>query len=298
MAYRFKHDSSIEANVHRVVREQIETATHALTSGEDLHAGIHDARKCFKKVRAVVRLVRPGLGDVYQQENRRFRDAGRTLSLVRDAEAMIETVDQLCDEQREQTNVEGFAPLRAALVARREELAGQQGELEERVASVLHELETAQQAITDWPALADEFATLAGGLKRSYKRGRNAMQRAYAQPDTDTFHEWRKRVKYHWYHARLLRNVWRPLLQSYGAELKYLSKLLGDNHDLAVLHATLDAKPGLLGNKRNRTKLRKLTQQQQERLRNEAWYLGRRIYAPRPKVLTHNLKQYWVTWQT
>jgi CHAD domain-containing protein len=67
----------------------------ARTNG-DPAASIHSARKDLKKLRSAIRLVRSELGeDLFRGENRRYRDAGRTLGQSRDAEVKIKTLEAL-----------------------------------------------------------------------------------------------------------------------------------------------------------------------------------------------------------
>jgi CHAD domain-containing protein len=68
------------------------------TTKGNLDEAMHDARVCFKKIRAVVWLVWAELdGDIFRQEQAYYRDAGRRLSAVRDTAAMIEAFDKLTD---------------------------------------------------------------------------------------------------------------------------------------------------------------------------------------------------------
>jgi CHAD domain-containing protein len=296
MSYTFQRENSIYTNLQQVITEQIETARSALTNPQDVHEGIHTARKCFKKVRGALRLGRPALGDVYQQENRRFRDAGRALSQIRDAEAMIEIVDKLGDQYPEQTDRSGFRLLRKTLGERRHHILHDQSNLEQRIQGVIAELDAAQQALQSWPGV-EEVAAPGAGLKKTYKRGRNAMHRAYHHPTPEAFHDWRKRVKYSWYHSRLLQGVWSPVMKSYRNQFKGLSKLLGDDHDLAVLVETIGTLPDMLPEDHDRHALIEVVEQQQEYLRNHAWFHGQRLYALRPRIVAGSIEHFWHIWQ-
>ncbi len=66
--------------------------------GSKRETAIHEARKSVKKIRGALRLMRPGLGNVYRDENDAFRDIGRRLSEVRDAVAMIEVFDSVVEK--------------------------------------------------------------------------------------------------------------------------------------------------------------------------------------------------------
>jgi CHAD domain-containing protein len=112
MPYRLKAHESVPEGIKRIAGEQIERAIKELTDSElDPHESVHQARKRFKKIRGVLRLVREDLGEIYSDENAWFRDTGRELSAVRDAEAMLETLDKLrdgYDEQLKKTDSNGF----------------------------------------------------------------------------------------------------------------------------------------------------------------------------------------------
>src|SRR5947209_6922314 len=105
MSFELKQEQSVGKNIRRIVRKQLDGASDALTekqkgSRDDV---VHEARKHFKKVRAVLRFVRPDIGEkAYRAENALFRDAARPLSEVRDAKIFIETVDALAEHFKEQ----------------------------------------------------------------------------------------------------------------------------------------------------------------------------------------------------
>ena len=77
------------------------------------------------------------------------------------------------------------------------------------------------------------------GLEKSYKRGRKAFAKTELDATPEMFHEWRKRVKYFWYHSRLLRGIWPEVMIVYIDFSKKLSDLLGDEHDLSVFRNLL-----------------------------------------------------------
>src|SRR5262245_66607425 len=98
MAFAFRQDELIPKGVRRVVRKQLDNAADELNGSdrESVDERIHAVRKHFKRVRAVVRLVRFSIGDAaYRHENEAFRDAARPFSEVRDAKVLIETLDKL-----------------------------------------------------------------------------------------------------------------------------------------------------------------------------------------------------------
>jgi CHAD domain-containing protein len=275
MPYAFEHDESVPAGVRRIMDEQIVRAREQLTDAESpLEKRIHNARKRFKETRALLRLVRDPLGEQFALENGWFRDAGRDLASVRDADAVLEALEKL------ELPRALHARVRKQLTAGRAEVP-----LDELIANTQEQLVIAQGRIGLWPDMADSFETLAAGLQRTYRDGRRALKRA----DTpEALHEWRKHVKTHWYHAQLLRHVWPEMMKSYADVLEELSHALGDHHDLHVLRESVpDAPPELVD----------AIETRQRELERRARELGDKIYAERPREFTARIAKLWEAWR-
>ena len=70
MAFQILADESVEEAVQRIVREQIDKAIDEINDRElDRHETVHQVRKRCKKIRGLIRLVRPQLEDTYDREN-------------------------------------------------------------------------------------------------------------------------------------------------------------------------------------------------------------------------------------
>ncbi len=99
MPYRLKAGQSVPDNVRRIVTEEIDSAVQQLRARDTKKRdeAIHEARKSIKKIRGVLKLMRPELGRTYRTENEALRSMGAKLSELRDAGAMIETLDSLVE---------------------------------------------------------------------------------------------------------------------------------------------------------------------------------------------------------
>jgi CHAD domain-containing protein len=274
--------------------EQIDKAVEHLAEPENRDEAIHEARKCFKKVRALLRLVRDELGeDVYQTENHCFRQAGRILSEVRSSQVLIDTLDALLEPYDKLLVVPAFHSVRQALVAQHESTVQQVLEDHDAVGSVIDILGDARQRVSTWSIGQTDFDAFRPGLQRVYKRGRKAMVAAYAEPSAAAFHEWRKRVKYLWYHLRVLRMLWPGMLSPLASELHRLADLLGDEHDQAELKQTLQTLPALDYRAESVRLLFSLIWQERNALQVCAHELGRRIYAETPSDFVERMASYW-----
>lgn len=297
MSYRLQHNTTVEKNLKRIVQEQIDRAIREMTTQQlERHEVIHQVRKRCKKIRGILRLFRSGLGSTYPFENVFFRDAARLLSELRDAQATIETYDQLMETFAQQVERQTFAPIRRALTLRRERLATEIG-LEERLAEFLSRLHDARSRVGRWSLSSEGLEPIAAGLAKTYRRACKAMRLADESLADRSLHTWRKRVKYHWYHARLLSPIWPPVMAAYIDEVKRLSDFLGDDHNLAVLHRLLLATADEFSNVQTVQTLVGLIEQHRGQLQVEAMVLGKRILAEKPTRLTHRWHRYWQIWQ-
>jgi CHAD domain-containing protein len=298
MAYRLKADEAVVDGLKRVVLGEIDKAEAMLgQDGDDRDEGIHEARKSFKKIRAVLRLLRPSLGSAYAAENAWYRDAARALSDLRDAQAMLESFDKLHEAVADQMRADGFAEIRAALDQRRQSIGDKDTELATNARRVRGDLEDARRRVDLWDFKQKGFAAIGPGLRKTYRRGRQARVQAYRTRTDEAFHEWRKRVKYHWYHVRLLQNLWPDMLKPSRAALKELSDILGDDHDLVVMKQTVAGLDPDLCDSAACGDYLALVDQRQQHLRAAARSLGDRIYAEKPNCLHARFKSYWRTWR-
>ncbi len=295
VAYRFRQGESIPQNVKRIAREELGAALRQLrgkgtTPGEE---SVHEVRKSIKKMRALLRLVRPQLGDFFADENVRLRDTGHRLSQLRDAGALIGVVDNL--RKRPQAKTAG-----KALSAVRRRLNRQKLHIEEDVETrrlkpeLTDALRQTQQSIRYWPLETDGFPAIAEGLERTFRDGREAMARARKTGRREDFHEWRKRVKDHWYQVRLLQKVWGDVMVAYESSLKELENALGEDLNLAILSEHVESMASENGF--NAASLGKTIDAARKELRERALEIGARIYAEKPREFLRQIKRLWKVW--
>lgn len=299
MAFALKPAESVPKGVRRLIGKQIDKALEGLRRPNgNVDEVVHDARKRFKKVRALLRLVRPELGDkVYRQENTCFRDAGRPLTEVRDAEVLLEALQKLTKHFADQVSAGAFAGVRKALQAHRQAVRTQVLKEQHALTHVADAIEGARGRMDDWSMDHNGWAALAGGLKRVYQQGRAALARAAAEDTVENLHEWRKQAKYLWHQVEALEPLWPAVLKELAEQIHELTQLLGDNHDLAVLRQTVTADPDRYGGDSTLETLLALTDRRRDELEQEALRLGQRIYSDRPRDFTQRLRDYWKTWR-
>ncbi len=282
------------AEVRKVARQGIDKAIKALSVPSAERAeGVHQARKRFKELRALLRLVRKPLGTDFQRENLRLRDLGRALAESRDATAMLESWDALAARFPETFAEPALRQVRRRLQARASAAENGAADLDARIAQVIAVLHTARGQIEHWSLDRGGFALLAGGVRRTYADGCAELARTRVDLSDEQLHQWRKRVKDHWYQTRLLAPSWPTLMQLRSDALKRLADLLGDDHDLAMMQQLLQAQPALFGQPDVRERLDVLIAERRSELQSAALGLGETLYREAPEQLAARWARYW-----
>jgi hypothetical protein len=293
MTYRFKLQEPIADGVRRIGLEQIDIAAAKLAGKKDDPAvAIHDARRCLKRLRALLRLVRPGVAETtYRRETDRLVGIGRMLAGARDLHVMQQTLGKL--ETR-------FGPLPNGAAAQVRKLLAQ-GRIGRRRAGedtkrqALSRLEQASRLFGGRAVGAITLEHIAEGLEDTYRKARKAFRHAYEKPSDEAFHAWRKKVQLHWRHMSLLSRGWPEAMSARAGEAKELSRLLGEDHDYSVLLA-FAGEPG--ASRLEPGDLEALAERYracQADLRAQAKPRGERLFAERPDDLKERVTLYWTS---
>ena len=299
VAYVIDPGDDLTSEVRRVAREQIDQAVDALADpGDDLVGAVHDFRKRCKKLRGLVRLVRPALGDHYRPANVTFRDAGRHVSGLRDAHALLGTFDDLLAARWEHLCPDGLPRVRRGLRARANEASERASRSGDEIAAAVELLQHARTSTGEWSLDEDGFDAIAGGLERTYRRGRKALRQAGERGATEDFHEYRKRTKDTWYHVRLLRRVAPSIIEPLERRFHDLADTVGDEHDLAVLGQQLRGQPDCFGGDDEVAAAMLLIDGERADLQRRAIGLGSRLHAEGAAVFVDRVRAYWTAWQT
>jgi CHAD domain-containing protein len=291
MTYRFQLTEPLSEGVRRIADEQIKQAQKAL-AGDDAARGVHDARKSMKRIRALLRLVRFGIGDkAFKRENRRFRDIGNRLSGTRDAQVMLQTLHELYPQDAEAA---AAAPARLVeLLEARIAQAHGNGHTE-TTADLNNHLKGARRAIAKLE-MRGEFEVVEAGLAKVYRDCRAAFTDAFEIGTDAAFHEWRKTIQQHWRQMRLLSDAWPELMDLRASAARQISELLGDDHDLAVLAGFVESEAGKAISKRDATAVVRLARARQAELRLRVKPLGTRLLALGESSLTRQIRKSWDT---
>lgn len=297
MSFALRRHETLDTGVKRVFDETTADALARLADPDpaEVETAVHETRKRCKEARGLVRLVRPSLGDSYTRTNRLLRDAARRLAEYRDAHALLATFDDLVASAPVGLPEPGVREIRRALATRAASATDRvTGAGSEDLAEARALVEAARVEPRDWSIPDDHDAAIAG-LEKTYRRGRKRLAEAADDGDAHVFHQWRKRVKYTWYHLQLLEPAAPSILSPLADAFHDLSDSLGDAHDLAILeelvagfdHVDDDERAtfGMLAGDRRRE------------LETRALALGSRLYVEKPKRFGARIGAYLAVWE-
>jgi hypothetical protein len=238
----------------------------------------------MKKVRAILQLMaggRSGDGDL-----KILRRAGRLLSPLRDADAMLGTAKDLCGRRHVRGAREICSTIRHTLNRQKKRLTrgARHDRVEKRVADALKKV---QRSVDKWPERDAEVPPLAAAVKRIYKAARKGMGPARSRSRSVDVHQWRKRVKTLWYALRLL-EARAPWLRTRLTRLRRLETWLGEDHNLLLLRTEVVANRHLPHAARAR--LRVISVRRQAELRKKAFAIGAQVFRTPPKKLLRGFR--------
>lgn len=292
MSFQFKLSQSVQANVRRIAVKQIDNAIRE--SGDpnlDQAVMVHEVRKRCKKLRGLIRLVGPALGKAYTRENTQLRDAARRLSSTRDAQVMLETHDGLLGSPDAAARVTDYSSIGQQLRSRLVETSAV--DIAQRLSDFRSDMLSARSRPDTWQLRGKGFHAISGGLQKTHHRARKALDDALKHPSSESLHQLRKQTKYHGYHIRLLRPLWSERLVQYGNQFDRLGELLGDEHNLQTLRATLLQSPEAFGSRDDLQAYIVLLDKRSEKLQRRALLLARRLFAEPSGAFAERMNSYW-----
>jgi CHAD domain-containing protein len=267
--------------------------TQARPSEAARDEAVHQARKRLKQLRAALRLGRDALDFDWRSEERRLRAVARPLSQARDARVMVDCLDKLQQAYASELSSSTLRGLHAALETRRRSVASAALEHHAALSRAEAAIAQTQARLEAASALSQAWEALEPGLRRTYRAGRRDMALAVEEPDVERLHAWRKQAKYLRHQLEQLTPAWPATLKPLAAQAKALGDRLGDDHDLAVLACLLrtgcrEALPAP-----ERRLVLALIAERRAGLQQEAFRLGRALYAERPRDFAARLGAHW-----
>lgn len=278
--------------VRRAACAELDAAYAAIASPPDRHRGVHDARKCLKKLRSLLILVRPGLPEpVFLHLTERLRTIAQGLAPARETQALLDAIGKLPEDDSGDDDGEAMHGLSDWLEQRRR--AAEKSLEGTTAADAMRGLFALRPAIANLAVYPDDFSPIERGLRESYRSGRKAFADAFASGDDEAFHDWRKTLQRHWRHMQLLAPCWRSELSARAELARNLSQILGDDHDLAQLVRLVSAPTMAFASPEETASFIKRCRKRQKALRRDAQSRGARLFVEKPKPFASRIEAYW-----
>jgi len=299
-------------NVIRILSFYNGLAIKHLQAKTNQNEHIHQTRLCFKRIRSLLRLGRPGLGeDTYRSLNAFYRDNARLLSQARDITAVIEAISPLIQNRRSESTKSFLISLQRTWMSERKKKTASEDIIliKTRVAAQL----MAVQSVLDTgeipvvipdatsaelsypvvdraggPAISDN-RLFVKGMVRIYRQGKRLYRRCRHDADDHLLHEWRKRVKYTWYQLVMLQPLWPGMIKAWSKEWQTLSVWLGDHNDLVLITSALDSGNMDRGRKKELRNLKESINRVKRQLLIKSLNLGKKLYAEKASEIENKL---------
>lgn len=296
---QFRVDESVRDGLARISGELIQRALGRIEcAGKNRAEDLHQVRVTLKRLRALLRLARPVISEAfYGRENRRLKAAADRLAFFRDTAVSRRTLATLA---RRVTDKQGAKALDLVL-SRFVDHSPDPNRFRVRRESALRHaaasLVEAKQSFESMLIPAEEWQALGPGLQKVYGQARNRMLRALTYQTPETFHDWRKQVKYLYYQLQMLEPISPRRLESMVSRLRELEDRLGEDHDLAVLERILCRGREQYGGRRPVERVIGCLVRQSKKLRKETASMGKAIFGEKPRKFVDKLEKRWTVWR-
>jgi CHAD domain-containing protein len=292
MAFRLKQGAPVSDEVRRIVLRQLEVAISELHTVGDPQSdeAVHDARRRVKKIRAIIRLVRPVLDKDARAVDHDLSTVSRLLAPVADGQGVIETLDELARRYGKVIPKPTLEAARARVV-RNSQRADRKATTNGVIELARGTLRSERKRIKHWRVGAEGFGAIASGLEESYRRARRMMIVAWSRPKPSHFHSWRRYVKDHWFHVRLLEGRCGYHLVTYERRIEALDGILGEYHNVILLRDILVQDDSLARDEAARCL--RVAVRYQRLLRQHAETLGVRVFTERPRRFVRRVRHLW-----
>jgi len=293
------NSESVPEGIARINRELCEHARRIIGSDATrTDSMVFELRKSIKKLRAILRIVRPALDrKPCSKLDRLMREFGRELGGLRDSTVLIDTLASLLGRFKPYPRESAMLPVSEALHCRYqvalEDFTHNNDELS--LTSGFNVIET---RVLNLDLHRISRAKLLAGMQKTYRRCRTGLQKLHAEPSTENSHDLRRQVKYAWNQLRLIHKWEHGMFKPMVADLDRLGRLLGEDSDIALLVETLQRHPEICCTRIRTEFIIALAESRRTALLSASLRLADRIFAARPGYFGNWLEKgagdYWV----
>jgi len=221
------------------IQKQTEKVTYFCTSENvSPHLAVHEMRKCFKRIRALLRFYMESPEDFTTNYLNQFQSIGSLLSPVRESYVNIQIFDRitagniLVQERKIKQARELFLEKNRLQT---ENLMDKDKELKNILKSVREFKNHLTGSVSTQPSVKQIFAEICN----SYLTGYNLYVQTALVADGNELHELRKKLKRLWYQLDFVKYLHPRYFRLKSDQLNKITEYLGDEHDMYVFLSEL-----------------------------------------------------------
>ncbi len=222
------------AALRGIADDQLSLAADYLgRQGGHRHKGVHQARKSIRRVRSILALAGAALGPGAEALSYLLSEINQGLSRTRDAQALVEAIDHLAVQTKDEKWLKLLGRARRNAVAARrdvlqESLAADPDFLQAR--GLLKQLKTALDSLP-WGGVMKHDVEAAFSLAR--EKTRKAAKKAGRTGKDEDWHRWRRKARRQSQQQRILAEAGIESTVKYDD--KEIATLLGKQQDCSLL---------------------------------------------------------------
>ena len=260
---------------------QLDAALTELRGKDVSPDAVHNARTYIKKIRSLIQLGAPTMGNACRDRLRKkLREAAAVLGPMRDSDVRVQSLDELI--RKTSLSAVRFDPIRRRLSDASGKRRSKDRRQIPRVERILREI---RKSIPSWPLDKMDGKKIIRRVRRTYRRGRIALDLCSSSGNSVDFHLWRKLVKQLWYQLRITSRFWPDHALNRIRDTDLIGELAGKERDYTLLGKRLiglhnDPCSVLLVNRINKIIVS---------LRKKSISEGFRFYEERPKDFVKKL---------
>jgi len=228
-------NESIDHAIKRISKQIAQNCQTINQNKEDLRGeDIHQVRLCLKRMRSLLRLIKPEYSKLYAIQNKKIKMASSFLAPYRDHSIIRETLknylNTISDQNihfeikklLEKLNLPFYTDIKIMWA----------------IAYANYQIEQTAQSITNFTFKQTGFDLIQTSLFDSYKKTYSLFNSV--KQNHEIFHEWRKNIKYFTYHIELIVPLNPSKLYPLYSKLKKTGSCLGESHDLFIVLEWID----------------------------------------------------------
>jgi CHAD domain-containing protein len=284
MVFKLGKDADLHGEIRRIVEEECALVRAQLSDIGPGHVdeGIHESRKAFKRLRSLLRLARPALGDdEFDRADQLVRAFGKRLAAPRDTYVLIRTWDWLVASMGDPIpldDVELPRKVRGILVAHYLEAIEATIHASAEPQRVTQDLETLEELIADAHLWQYGEREVQESIRVQFDRCRQLWKKAERKPSEKRLHRLRREAKYLMHQLELASAFVKKSDRKLIENLDQMVEALGKDHDLAVLREAMDAEVAKFASGEDMKVIHKAIRKTQKGLRKKARSVGEKVF--------------------